>query len=411
MMQSPPNEKAILFILACINFTHILDFMIMMPLGNQLMPFFDITPQAFTVLVSSYAISAGIASFISAFYVNNYDRKKVLLVGFCGFLVGTLACGFAQTYELLLLARMIAGLFGGLIGSQVLSIVSDIVPFERRGQAMGIVMGAFALSSIIGVPFAITLANKMSWHAPFIVIAILGFILVPIIVRYIPRVNEHIGRGGSEPRWQLLTNIWNDRKQRSALLFSGLMMMGHFLIIPFINPFLEFNVGYPRDFSPFVYLFGGVAALISSRVLGKVADKYGKWQTYKYCLIASLPLVYTVTHLRYLHPAITLSIFAIWFSMSTGRGISSQALISNVSPPATRGSFQSFVAFIGQLGMGLASLIAGVIITKDSSGALSGYGDLGLVSIFVLALTLVIGHRIFGREANMKSDLSSSIQQ
>jgi MFS transporter, DHA1 family, inner membrane transport protein len=396
-MPTRTNERAILLILACINFTHILDFMIMMPLGNQLMPFFNITPRAFSVLVSSYAIAAGIASFVSAFYVNNYDRKMVLLLAFCGFLVGTLACGFAQTYYLLLIARMTAGLFGGLIGAQVLSIVSDIVPFERRGNAMGVVMAAFAISSIIGVPFAITLANKLSWHAPFIVIALMGLLIVPIIIKYIPNINGHLSRPDNSPKLQLLTNIWNDRRQRSALLFSGLMMMGHFLIIPFINPFLEFNIGYPRDFSPYVYLCGGVAALVASRVLGKVADTYGKWRTYTWCLGVSLPLVYVVTHMGYFHPAVTLSIFAVWFAMSTGRGLSAQALVSNVSPAETRGSFQSFVAFISQLGMGLASLVAGLIITKSPSGSLLGYGTLGLVSILVLAMTLVIGNQIFGR--------------
>ncbi len=402
-MSSDRKERATLFILAAINFTHILDFMIMMPLGNQLMPYFNISTQEFTILVSAYAISAGIASFVSAFYVNGFDRKRVLLVGFIGFLIGTLACGFAPTYGLLLTARIIAGLFGGLIGAQVLSIISDLIPFERRGQAMGIVMGAFAMASIIGVPFAITLANKISWHAPFIVIAILGSVLLPIIIRYIPSLKEHIGRQSSEPKLQLLTDILKDKQQRAALVFSGLMMMGHFLIIPFINPYLEFNVGYPREFSPYVYLCGGVAALISSRVLGRMADKYGKWRTYTYCLVASLPLVYTVTHLVHIHPAWTLTIFAIWFAMSTGRGISAQALVSNVSPPATRGSFQSFVAFINQLGTGIASLIAGWLVTKDASGTLSGYGNLGMVSMIVLVSTLIIGHQIFGKESKAQS--------
>lgn len=153
------KERLILVLLAAINFTHILDFMIMMPLGNYLMPYFHINPRQFTLLVGAYTLSAGISGFAAAFFVDRYDRKKVLMVGYVGFLMGTLACGVAPTYELLLASRLLAGLFGGLIGAQVLSIVSDIFSYERRGTAMGAVMSSFSIASTFGVPFALYLAN------------------------------------------------------------------------------------------------------------------------------------------------------------------------------------------------------------------------------------------------------------
>ncbi|RYY81219.1 MAG: MFS transporter, partial [Chitinophagaceae bacterium] len=168
-----PKERILLLLLAAINFTHILDFMIMMPLGNYLMPYFRISPQQFTLLVAAYTVSAGISGFIAAFFVDGFDRKKVLLFGYTGFLLGTIACGFAPSFYALLAARLVAGLFGGLIGAQVLSIISDVFPYERRGQAMGSVMSAFSIASTLGVPFSLYLANLISWHAPFLLVGFL----------------------------------------------------------------------------------------------------------------------------------------------------------------------------------------------------------------------------------------------
>src|SRR4026209_1263310 len=179
------KEKIIILLLAGVNFTHILDFMIMMPLGNYLMPFFHITPKQFSVLVGSYPITAFVSGFSAAFFVDRFDRKKVLVFGFIGFLIGTLACGLAPSFGLLLAARILTGLFGGLIGAQVLSIVADLFGYERRGAATGAVMSSFAIASTIGVPFALYLSNLFSWHAPFLLIAGLGVFLTPFLIKYI----------------------------------------------------------------------------------------------------------------------------------------------------------------------------------------------------------------------------------
>src|SRR5829696_6612346 len=186
------KERILLILLASINFTHILDFMIMMPLGNYLMPYFKISPQQFTLLVAAYTLSAGASGFISAFFADNHDRKKILLIGYLGFLLGTLACGFAPSYHLLLVARLLAGIFGGLIGAQVLSIISDAFPYTRRATAMGAVMSSFSIASTIGVPFALYLAHLFSWHVPFLLVGFLGIILIPLIIRFVPQQVAHI---------------------------------------------------------------------------------------------------------------------------------------------------------------------------------------------------------------------------
>lgn len=390
------QERIIIFLLATLNFTHILDFMIMMPLGNYLMPFFKISPQQFSLLVAAYTIAASISGFLAAFFIDTLDRKKSLLFAFTGFLLATMACGFAPTYEILLTARLIAGVFGGLIGAQVISIISDLFTYERRGRAMGAVMSAFAVSSVLGIPFALYLSNLFSWHAPFILIASLGFFLIPFLVKFLPRVNSHLVPG------QKITlntagfrNVLANKKQILALCFTGVIMFGHFLIIPFINPYLEFNLGYSKSITPLVYLVGGIAAFISSNLLGRLSDRIGKLKVFRFCLFFSLPLVLVLTHLSAWPYWLVLLLFAIWFTLSTGRGVTSQAMVSNVADAKFRGSFQNFNGSFQQAGTGLASLVAGMVVVERADGSIGRYGWLGYISVGVLIIALMLGQYLF----------------
>lgn len=392
------KEVIITILLASINFAHILDFMIMMPLGNYLMPFFDITPKQFSFLVASYPITAFFSGFTAAFFVDRMDRKKVLLFAFIGFIVGTIACGFAPSYGMLMAARILTGLFGGLIGAQVMSIIADLFIYERRGIAMGAVMSSFAFASTIGVPFALWLSNKFTWHAPFILVGILGIIIIPLVAKFIPSVKDHVvKKNENDHRFQSILNVIENREQRLALLFSGLIMMGHFLIIPFINPYLEFNKGYSRDVTPMVYLFGGMASLLAAFVLGKLSDKKGKLVIFSWSVLFSFIMVYIITNLP--SPSLPFSIvlffFALWFIVATGRAVTAQAMISNVVKPEQRGSFLSFNSSVQQLGTGLASFAAGFIVTSDKSGKLYRIEWVGYLSILVLLLGLLLGRHLF----------------
>lgn len=389
------NRKVILFLLAALNFTHILDFMIMMPLGNYLMPYFKINPRQFSLLVGAYTLSAAVSGFAAAFFVDKFDRKKFLLFAYGGFLIGTLFCGIAPNYPLLLMARIFAGLFGGMIGAQVLSIISDIFPYEERGKAMGSVMSAFAVASTLGVPFALYIANAFSWHAPFIFVVILGLAIYPFLYRYIPPMDKHLKQQKEHGPFYALQQVTADSKQMLALLFSFLMMMGHFLIIPFINPFMEFNRGYSKMQTPMIYLAGGAASFIAANILGRWADKYGKLRVFVICLILSLGLVMLITHLPQVPFPIVLSFFGIWFVFSTGRAVTAQAMLSNVVPAAQRGSFMSFNSSVQQLGTSTASFVAGIVVTAGADGKLIHYGWLGWLSVAVLLVCLAVGMKIF----------------
>jgi predicted MFS family arabinose efflux permease len=388
----------VLLILACLNFTHILDFMIMMPLGNYLMPYFHITAQQFSFLVAAYTLSAAASGFAAAFFVDGFDRKQVLLLGYIGFLAGTVACGFAPSYPWLFAARIFAGIFGGLIGAQVLAIASDMFPYEQRGKAMGTIMSSFAIASTLGVPFALYLANHFSWHAPFLLVGGLGAIVVPLIIKFIPSMTDHLRkRQEGENRFHALLNVVRQPQLRLALLFSGLIMMGHFLIIPFINPFLEFNKGFSKAQTPMIYLAGGAASFLAANVLGWLADKYGKLPVFSICVVFSLFLVYIITNLPAWSFAIVVVFFVMWFVASTGRNVTSQAMISNVVSAEHRGSFMSFNSCVQQLGTGVASLVAGAVVVADSNGKVHHYNWLGYGSIVITFVCVLLAWYLFGR--------------
>jgi predicted MFS family arabinose efflux permease len=392
------KERTILILLAGLNFTHILDFMIMMPLSNYLIGDLGISPFQFSLLVAAYSISAFFSGLAIATFIDRYDRKKPLLIAYTGFLLGTLACGFAPTFGLLLAARIVAGLFGGIIGAQVFAIVGDMFSYERRGRAMGIVMGGFAAASILGVPLSLYVTNifKHNWHLPFLFIGAVALLLIPLVIKVVPEMKSHIKeKEDDESLFTTLIKVIRIPIQRSALTFSGLLMMGHFLIIPFINPYLEFNKGFSKDDIPSIYLVGGIASLTAALYLGKIADKKGKLNIFSLSVFLSLFMVIIITHLPNVLFPVVLLFFAIWFIVATGRIVTAQAMITEVVKPEQRGSFMSINGSIQQLGSGLAALCSGAIVYTDKTGKIHHYDWVGYFSILVLLVSLLFGRVIF----------------
>lgn len=392
------KERIIIILLAAINFTHILDFMIMMPLGNYLMPHFRISPQQFSILLASYPISSFASGIMMALFADKFERKSLLLITYAGFIIGTAACGFAQSYELLLVSRIVAGIFGGIIGGQVLSMIGDLFTYERRGTAMGAVMSAFAVASSIGVTFSLYLVDifKDNWHVPFLFVAILAIVIWPICFYQLPVLRSHLTEQHTSPgKLKQLIATLTAKSTGLALLFSGLMMMGHFLIIPFINPYMEFNKGYPRSVTPLIYLVGGVSSFIAAVFLGRLSDRIGKLAVFSYCVPLSFIMVILITNLPALPFSIVLSFFAIWFALATGRAVSSQTMVSNVTGSANRGSFMSLNSSIQHLGTGAAALVAGYIVTEGKSGKLQRYEWVGYLSVVVLLAGFFLGRYLF----------------
>ncbi|MCB0695815.1 MAG: MFS transporter [Chitinophagaceae bacterium] len=388
------KERILLLLLASLNFTHIMDFMIMMPLGNFLMPHFNISAQQFSLLVAAYTFSAAFASISAASFVDRFDRKKVLLFAYTGFLTGTLMCAIAPSYQLLLAARILAGLFGGLIGAQVLSIVADKIPFERRGMAMGIVMAAFSAASVFGVPFGLYLSKFFSWHAPFYFVAGVGIILIPLLNRYIPNMTDHL-QDKSKQKLNpviIIRDIIKDKDQRLAVLLSSTMMLGHFLIIPFLFPFMELNVGFSNSQTPLIYIVGGGLTIFTSPIIGRLADRLGKFKLFSYMILLAITPIALITNMPAIPFYFVLCITGFWFIVSTGRAIPAQAIVSEVVPPARRGSFMNINSAIQQMGVGMASLIAGLIVIRTPQDKIVNYNITGYLSISVILCCLYIGY-------------------
>jgi len=397
------KERIILLFLTVLNFTHIMDFMIMMPLGNYLMPYFNISSQQFSWLVAAYTFSAGISGFLAAFFVDRFDRKRVLLFAYAGFLIGTLCCAISPAFEFLLISRIVAGLFGGLIGAQVLSIVADLIPYERRGAAMGMIMAAFSAASVFGVPFGLYIANLFNWHAPFFFVVILGTLLVPFLIRFLPKMDKHLHEGTENKIGPvtLIADVFRNSSQLYALGLTASMMMGHFMIIPFINPFMEFNMGFSKTQTPLIYMVGGTLTIFTSPFIGRVADKLGKYNVFVALILCSIPLIALITNLPHIPFYLVLCITGLWFVVSAGRFIPAQAMISNVVPPERRGSFMSFNSSVQQLFVGFASVLAGLIVVKMPDNTLDHYEITGYVSIGMIFVAIAVAtmlHKRVNRE-------------
>jgi predicted MFS family arabinose efflux permease len=300
-------------------------------------------------------------------------------------------------------ARILTGFFGGLIGAQVLSIIADTFAYEKRGRAMGTIFMAFSVASVFGVPFSLYLANKFSWHAPFLFIAFLGVPIIGLIVKFLPAQQGHLeerddspGRYKPEVR-KVLADILSNKNQVVALLLSGFLMMGHFLIIPFINPYMEFNMGFSRNSTPMIYMVGGCCALVSSSVIGRLADRYGKFRIFAVCLVLSIIPIFFITNMPIIPFYAVLAIFGFWFTFSTGRNIPAQAMISTVVNPAQRGQFMSFNSSFQQLYTGLASVIAGFIVTQDGRGRILNYNWVGYLSVTIVFGTLFLAGNLAKR--------------
>lgn len=395
------NERLLLFILAAIMFTHIMDFMIMMPLGPQLMRIFSISPRQFALLVSSYTITAGITGFIAAFVIDRFDRKNSLLLVYLGFTIGTIACAFAPTYAILLITRSMAGAFGGVLGALILSMVSDAVPLERRAKGIGMVMASFSLASVFGVPFGLFLASQYTWHAPFLFLGIFAAVITGLVAFFIPSMRGHIAADGNHKNpWEILVAIFGNKNARLGLTFSVVLMLGHFTIVPFISPYMVGNVGFSEGELMYIYLVGGASTIFFSPWVGKMADKHGRLKIFTiFGSLVLIPII-VITNMPPWPLWAALIVAAIFFVFANGRMVPSTTMETAIIAPENRGSYMSIRSSVQQLASGLASFVAGVIVVEKPSAfsaeakALENYGYVGLIAIFFSLVALWIARKL-----------------
>lgn len=364
-----------------------------MPLGDEFMRLFNISPKEFSLLVSAYTLSAGSASFSSAFFIDRFDRKKALVFVYTGFTIGTLFCGLSNSYVLLLLARIVTGVFGGIINGLLFTIIGDAFPVAKRSSAMGIVMSAFSFAAVIGVPSGLYLANLFNWQFPFYVMAGAAFIILIMIIFFVPNYNEHLGKDKRSP-FELLKILLMKRNQQLALIFMLLLVLGQFMVIPFITPFMIRNVGFTQEQIPLIYFVGGGLTMFSGPLVGKLADKFGRKKIFLIMASFSIVPLYIITNLEPMPIYYALVITGIFFVFISGRMIPSNSLMTSVVLPENRGGFMSLSSSFQQIGAGLASLISGIVVYKASDGLIMNYEWVGYLGIALTFIAIFISFKL-----------------
>ena len=398
---TPRRERWLLFTLAGIQFTHILDFMIMMPLGPQFTALFGISNAQFGLLVSAYTLSAGLSGLMAATYIDRFSRKQLLLGMYTLFGLATLACALAPDYAWLMVARVAAGLFGGVLSALSQTIVADVIPFERRGRAMSVVMTSFSVSTVAGVPLGLFLAAHFNWHAPFVGIAVLVGLLALGAWQTMPRLDAHLHHPERVSVWRGIGQVLAEPNHLKAFAVSGLMMFAAFTVIPYITIYLQSNAGMQSSEVPWIYLCGGVATLLSARYFGRLTDRVGKVRMFqRLALAVTVPLLAT-TLSQGLPLWGLLVISTLFFTVMSGRMIPGMAMISSAALPRLRGTFMTLNSAVQSASMGLAALVAGLIIGRDAQGQLTLYWVAGLLGVVASLLSVwLAGHlRLHGAPA------------
>ncbi|OFZ66176.1 MAG: MFS transporter [Betaproteobacteria bacterium RBG_16_56_24] len=398
---TPQRERYLLLTLAGIQFSHILDFMIMMPLGPVLIKAFGISTHEFGLLVASYSFSAALSGLLAATFIDRFERKRFLLAMFALFGLATLACGLAPGYATLLIARGMAGTFGGVMGAMVQTIVGDVIPFARRAKAGSIVSMAFSISTIAGVPLSLWLANHFQWRAPFILIAVLAALFIIIGARTLPELRHHISAQKRAHPFVEIFAVLRDANHLRALLFSALIIFSGFTVIPYITIYAVGNVGILLHDIPFIYLAGGTATLITARFIGHSADLRGKVRIYRLVAFAALLPLFVVTHIGAAPLWLWLICTTAFFVLVSGRMIPAMAIITSAAQPELRGTFMSLNATVQAFAMGLATTLAGFIITQNSAGQIANYEVVGYIAMTANTLAILFVSRIVmhGRRA------------
>jgi predicted MFS family arabinose efflux permease len=379
-------QKVVIAILGFLQFTVILDFMIISPLGAIVMPTLHISPQQFALAVSSYALSAGTSGFLAAGFADRFDRKRLLLFFYFGFMAGTLLCALATTYPLLLVARIVTGLFGGVIGSIVMAITTDLFPLEMRGRVMGVISTAFAASQVLGLPAGLYLTNHWDWHAPFLAILAVGVPAGIIIMLIMQPVVGHLALKQEHSALMHLIHTVTEPRYRVPLLLVMLMPTGGYMLMPFGTAYIVNNVGLAFAVLPLIYLMTGLSSIFVGPLVGKASDSFGKFPMFCVGSLVTLIMVPLWTNIGHVPLATVIAINVILFAGIFSRMIPAQALISAIPEPTKRGAFNAVSASLQQFAGGVSAGVAGWLIVQRPDGSLAHFDWLGYL---VMAIALV----------------------
>lgn len=394
---SPPARKfstadwGLVLLLASVNFTHILDFVIVMPLGDRLRHDLSIDPQQFSFVVSIYGMAAVVAGVVASSFVDRLDRRTMLLGSFAGFLIATWYCGIVDDYLHLLIARGIAGLFGGIAGSGIMAIIGDVFPPELRGKAIGAVMSSFAVASTIGLPTGLLLANYYnSFNAPFVAIAALGSAVWVFVFWRLPSLTGHRVDLPDNPFRQFYevirqpNHIW-------SLVFILTMVLGTFMVVPFFAPFYQSNCGRTAGDIPIIYACAGICTLFMVNLIGHMTDKFGPHKTFLVTCTGAVIMTAITTNLPHISLFTAIAVTAIFMVLASGRMVPAQTMMLKSADPKLRGAFMNLSTATTHLATSVGPMISGAIVGEEyPGGPLTNFPLAGLVGIAFGTTSIVL---------------------
>jgi predicted MFS family arabinose efflux permease len=387
-------QKWVIGLLAFLQFTIILDFMILSPLGAILMPGLKISPAQFGLVVSAYAFSAGASGLVAAGFADRFDRKRLLLVFYGGFVAGTLMCGVAHTYGFLLIARTVTGVFAGVVGSTVSAITTDLFAYQVRGRVIGLLQTAFAASNVVGVPLALALSNRWGWNAPFLLIVAVGVLVGVAAMRYLRPIDAHLQQQPDRSPVHHFLHTLSTRRYLQGFAATALLATGGFILMPYMSAFLVHNLGIDFDRLPLVYMITGVSSIVAGPLIGRAADKLGKFVVFCFGCAATITMVLIYTHLGVTPISLVILVNCLLFVGVFSRMISASALISAIPAPGDRGAYMSISSSIQQVSGGLAAIVGGLIVSQTATGALEHFDVVGYVLVGTTLITLAMMYLI-----------------
>lgn len=391
---TPIREKWLLITLAAIQFTTVLDFLIIMPLGPQYMRVFHINPPEFGIIVSSYVFSAGIAGVLASLFIDRFDRRTALLWLYFGFGISTLLCALAPSYRLLVAARLIAGAFGGVTGSLILAIIGDMIPEVRRGAAMGLVMSSWSIASVCGVPIGLVLAADFSWHVPFYALAGLCLLVLIAVGMALPSLQRHRKHAHDRRPWEFMKEVISrPAHQKSFLFMAGLTFMG-FCVFPYISPFMVSNVGMTEKQLLYVYGVGGLFTVFSMNWVGRWSDRIGKLPVFRISALSTILPILALTNLPRVPLWGAVAVTTAFMICMSSRMVPAMAMMTSVVEPRYRGSFMSINSSVQQLSAGLAAYLIGKILGVAPDGKMTHYPYAGFVALAFVGICLYIANTL-----------------
>jgi MFS transporter, DHA1 family, inner membrane transport protein len=393
-LRRPLAEWLLLLMLAAVQFTVAVDFVIMMPLGPQLMRIFAIDTPAFNFAVAAYSGAAGLSAVVAAFFLDRFDRKTVLLWIYAGFAIGTLLCAVAPNYLALVFARGLAGCFGGIVGGIALAMVGDLVPDARRASAVGTVMSAFSVAQVAGVPLGLYLADALGWHVPFLWLAtVSGIIWIFALIR-LPKVRAHLAMSRSETPVRRFIGILDNSNHLRALALTAVITLGGFMIFPDLANYLVANVRLSSGELRWVYLIGGGATLFTMNGVGQLADRFGRMRVFSIMMVCSIFVAFLTTNLPVVPATVAVAVSTIFMISMTGRFVPAMAMITSSVEPEHRGGFMSVNSAVAHICAALAATAAGWVIRDGPEHRLVGFGLVGWIYLGWAIIGLWLASRL-----------------